>query len=254
MESVFHREVDWGALFARSRFRYIFAAMFISLFGTGMNYAGVTWYILETTQSTLNVSWMLILVTAPGLIVPAFGGVLIDRMDRRQLGVVLDLARGAVVLSAAALGYWGQARLWHIYTMMTLLGIGFAVYWSTLNALVQEVVAAEEPDPAHPPGPQLAAANSAVLIAVQGGMMAAGGAVGFLYKTLGIAGILAIDGATYLTSALCLVLLREGRYLPHARPAPPTIEAPPGRVRHADDSAVLPPIVEPGIVLASLPI
>jgi MFS family permease len=102
--------VDWRALFGRSGFRYIFVAMFISLFGSGMNYAGVTWYILEQTGNPLKVSLMVALVTLPGLIVPPFGGVLIDRMDRRRLAVILDLARGLVVLATAALLHAGVGR------------------------------------------------------------------------------------------------------------------------------------------------
>ena len=35
-----------------------------------------------------------IVVTLPGLFVPFLGGVLIDRYDRRYLGIMLDIARG----------------------------------------------------------------------------------------------------------------------------------------------------------------
>ncbi len=248
METVFHTGVSWRALFARPGFPFLFAAMFISLFGTGMNYAGVTWYILEHTNSTVSVSLMIILVTLPGLIVPAFGGVLIDRVDRRYLGIVLDLVRGLLVLSTAGLLFWGVGQLWHIYAMITLLGVGAAIYWSTMNALLQEV--ALDHDGGDAGTGQLAGANAAILIAVQGGMMSAGALVGFLYEHTGIAGILAIDGATYFASALCLALLREGYFVPHRHEPPPTIEAPPGPPAEAAEPPVLPAIVEPGLVTA----
>ena len=230
-----HPGVDWKALFRLPGLRYFFTAMFVSLFGTGMNFAGVTWYILGATNSTVKVSLMVILVTLPGLVVPPFGGVLIDRVDRRYLGIALDLARGAIVLGTAALAYLGRAQLWEIYLMMLLLGVGFSIYWSTANALVQEVV----------PRDQLIGANVAVLIAVQGGMMTAGAFVGFVYERAGIAGILGIDGLTYLASALCLLRLRHGYFHPRTHPeeSPPTIEAPP----EIAEPAVLPPIVEPAL-------
>ncbi len=242
MELSPHHGVDWKALLARRGFRYFFAAMFTSLFGTGMNFAGVTWYILGKTNSTLMVSLMMILLMLPGLFVPLFGGVLIDRVDRRFLGITLDLARGAIVLATATLAYLGRAELWQINTMMALLGTGFAIYWSNSNALVQEVI----------PPEQLVAANSAVLIAVQGGMMLAGSLVGFLYERAGLAGILAIDGATYLVSAFCLFRLRRGYFPPHAHieEPPPTIEAPPPL--SSTEQAVLPPIVEPGLAMGFL--
>jgi len=235
MEFGAQHRVDWRILFGQRGFRYLFAAMFISLFGTGMNFAGVTWYILEKTNSTVQVSLMVILVTLPGLVVPPIGGVLIDRVDRRYLGVTLDLARSGIVLATAALAYFGRAELWHIYAMVTLLGVGFAIYWSTTNALVQEVI---------PPG-QLVGANAGVLIAVQGGMLSAGAVVGFIYESAGIGGILAIDGATYLASALCLIHLRSGYFAPHTHllEPSPTIEAPPPPT--SKEQAMLPPVVEP---------
>jgi DHA3 family macrolide efflux protein-like MFS transporter len=246
MDFTSHPGLDWKVLFAERGFRYYFAGMLISMFGTGMNFAGVTWYVLGATNSTVKVSLVVILVTLPGLVVPPFGGVLIDRVDRRWLGMALDLGRAAIVLATAALAYFGHIQLWQVYVMVLLLGVGFSIYWSTTNALVQEVV---------PPG-QLIGANAAVLIAVQGGMMAAGALVGFVYERAGLAGILGIDGATYALSALCLLRLRRGYFAPHRGiPAPPvvspTIEAPP----EMTEPGVLEPVVdlgEPGLTMGLL--
>src|SRR5882672_12453844 len=144
---------SWRALFRVSGFTFFFVAMLVSLFGTGMNFAGVTWYVLSATHSTVKVSLIVILVTLPGLVVPPFGGVLIDRVDRRYLGVTLDAARAVIVLGTAALAYMGCLSMWELYSMVFLLGVGFAVYWSTTNALVQELV----------PREQLLTANATVL-------------------------------------------------------------------------------------------
>lgn len=206
MDNVFEHRVEWKAVLAQPGFVYLFLAMFVSLFGTGMNFAGVTWYILEKTGSPVSVSLLSVLVMLPGLAVPVVGGVLIDRVDRRYLAMALDVARGTLVLATAALIAAGAARLWHIYAMVFLLGIGFAIYWSTANALAQEVISRK----------QLVAANSAVLIAIQGGMMTAGAVVGFVYERAGLGGILAIDGLTYFVAALCMLLLRRGYHAPQA--------------------------------------
>src|SRR6202795_2720067 len=94
--AVTHR-VDWALLWQQRGFRYFFMAMFISLFGSGMNFIGVSWYIMSATHSTVAVSWQVIVVTLPGLVVPFLGGVLIDRLDRRYPGVLLDIVRGFFV-------------------------------------------------------------------------------------------------------------------------------------------------------------
>ncbi|HEY2646057.1 MAG TPA: MFS transporter, partial [Candidatus Acidoferrales bacterium] len=170
-----------------------------------MNFAGVTWYVLAATHSTVKVSLVVILVTLPGLVVPPFGGVLIDRVDRRYLGMVIDATRAVIVLGTAALAFTGRLALWELYSMVLLLGVGFAIYWSTTNALIQELV----------PQERLITANATILIAVQGGMAAAGALVGFTYEHAGLGGILGIDGTTYLISAICLLMLRHGYCPPH---------------------------------------
>src|SRR5712691_6356652 len=73
---------DWSLIWAAPGFRYFFFAMFISLFGSGMNFAGVSWHILALTHSTVKVIFQVIVATAPGLLIPFIGGVLIDRYDR----------------------------------------------------------------------------------------------------------------------------------------------------------------------------
>lgn len=200
---------DWSVIWAQRGFRYFFVAMFVSLFGSGMNFAGVSWYILSATHSTVAVSLQVIVITLPGLIVPFVGGVLIDRYDRRYLGVVLDIIRGFVVLGTCYIAWKHHLALWHLYAMTLVTGMGSAMYWSTVNALVQEII----------PPSEFAGANAAVLIGIQSGMLIAGSFVGFFYDRAGIAGILCIDGFTYFVSAYCLFQLRRGYVSPrdHAR-------------------------------------
>ena len=233
--------VDWNLIWAQRGFRYFFAAMFVSLFGSGMNFVAVSWYILAATHSTVKVSLQVIVVTLPGLLVPFFGGVLIDRLDRRYLGVLLDLARGVAVLGTAFIAWRGHLELWHLYAMTLVTGMGSAMYWSTVNALVQEVI----------PQSQFTGANAAVLIGVQSGMLMAGSCVGFLYDSTGIAGILAIDGATYFVSAFCLYRMRRGyvsprQHLRRSREYSENTEA----TAEALESGENPEVAEAGLSLA----
>jgi DHA3 family macrolide efflux protein-like MFS transporter len=198
--------LHWQRLFSNAGFSFYFTGMFISLFGTGLNFAGVTLYVLTQTHSTVQVSFTVVLLTIPRLLVPPFGGVLTDRVDRRYLSMALDLIRAAIVFGAAILAWRGRLELGPLYAMVLLLGVGFAIYWSSSLALLQELI----------PQEQLVSANAAVLVAVQGGMLIAGALVGFIYVRAGLAGILAIDGTTYAISALCLYALRHGYCAPRA--------------------------------------
>src|SRR6266704_532910 len=97
-------------------------------------FAQGSWYILAATHSTVKVSLQVIVVTLPGLIVPFLGGVLIDRFDRRYLGILLDLARGFFVLATAYIAWSVHVQLWHLYAMTLITGTGSAMYWATVNA------------------------------------------------------------------------------------------------------------------------
>src|SRR5260370_31627581 len=102
---------DWSLIWAAPGFRYFFFAMFISLFGSGMNFAGVSWHILALTHSTVKVSFQVIVATAPGLLIPFIGGVVLDRYERPYLGIVLDLVRGVAVLVTASVSWRAQLEL-----------------------------------------------------------------------------------------------------------------------------------------------
>ena len=241
MATVTTQRVDWSLLWGQRAFRFFFAAMFVSLFGSGMNFIGVSWYIMSATHSTVAVSWQVILVTLPGLVVPFLGGVLIDRFDRRYLGVLLDLARGFAVLAIASIAWRGNLHLWHLYLMTLITGTGSAMYWANVNALVQEVI----------PPSQFTAANAAVLVGVQSGMLLAGTFVGFLYDHVGIAGILAVDGLTYFVSAYCLYSVRSGYVSPRPhRQYPREFSESAEATAQALESGENPEVSEAGLSLA----
>jgi len=233
--------LNWTLIWSERGFRFFFAAMFVSLFGSGMNFTGVSWYILSATHSTVKVSLQVIVVTLPGLLVPFLGGVLIDRLDRRYLGVLLDLVRGFAVLLIALVAWRGHLELWHLYVMTLIIGIGSAMYWATVNALVQEVI----------PPSQFTGANAAVLIGVQSGMLLAGAFVGFVYDHAGIAGILVIDGLTYFVSSVCLYNVRRGYVSPRQKQTYPHeySEATAATAR-ALETGETPDVAEAGISLA----
>jgi DHA3 family macrolide efflux protein-like MFS transporter len=233
---------DWSLIWAAPGFRYFFFAMFISLFGSGMNFAGVSWHILALTHSTVKVSYQVIVATAPGLLIPFIGGVLIDRYDRRYLGIALDLARGIAVLAAAYVAWRGHLELWHLYLITLITGSGSAMYWANVNALVQEVI----------PATQFTGANAAVVIGVQTGMLFAGALVGFIYDNAGIAGILGIDGLTYFVSAWCLYKVRKGYISPrdHLTKYPREFSTTTESTAEALETAEMPEVAEAGLSLA----
>src|SRR6266852_3678020 len=113
--------------------RLMFIANVISMIGSGMNSAGVTWYVLQKTHSEMALGTLLMLQTIPALLLLPFAGVVIDREDRRRLLMVMDAVRGLVILVVAVLAYRGVAALWEVYLMSIVVAAGFWMFWPTIN-------------------------------------------------------------------------------------------------------------------------
>ncbi len=183
--------------------RLLFIANFVSMVGSGMNSAAVVWYILQATHSEQILGILVVCQVLPSLLLLPFSGVIIDREDRRHLCMLLDGARGLIILTVAILAYTHHVQVWHVFAMNVLVSTGFWMFWPTITALLQELT--PEADFAH--------SNAALLAGFQGGWLIAGAIVGFVYNHIGLGGILFIDFATYAFSIACYSMVREGRHV-----------------------------------------
>ncbi len=189
------------SIFRSRALRLVFTANAVSMIGSGMNSAAVTWYILQATHSEMALGTLVMLTTIPALLMLPFSGVIIDREDRRRLVMLLDSARAAVILAVAILAFRQQVQVWQLYLMQMLVAAGFWMFWPTVTALVQELT----------PGTEFLHANTILLAGFQGGWLLAGAVVGWIYNRIGLGGVLLIDVSSYLVSLLCYFSVRRGR-------------------------------------------
>src|SRR5512146_1019705 len=192
--------------------RYVFTANLISMLGSGMNSAAVTWFILQATHSEMALGTLVVLQTLPAMLMLPFTGVLIDREDRRHLVMVLDAVRALMVAGVATLAFMHRVHVWELYLMNMLVSAGFWMFWPAITALIQELT----------PDSQFVHANTFLLAGVQGGWLIAGAIVGFVYEHIGLGGVLLIDFSTYVVSFLCYFAVRKGR---HVVPRPAELRA-----------------------------
>ncbi len=183
--------------------RLVFAANMVSMLGSGMNAAAVTWFILQVTHSEVALGTLVVMQTIPAMLIMPFSGVLIDREDRRRLVMTLDAVRGAIILTVAVLAFLGRVKVWELYAMNMLVAAGFWMFWPTVTALVQELT----------PESEFLQSNSFLLAGVQGGWIMAGALVGFVYNHIGLGGVLLLDVTTYVVSFLCYFGVRKGRHV-----------------------------------------
>lgn len=112
----------------------------ISLFGSMVVQYAVMWYVTLRTRSGLAVALYAIAAFAPQGIVSLFGGVLADRMNRKLLAIVADIAIAAATLVLALLMISGIDDLWIILVAVGVRSVGAGVQTPTVQAMIPQIV------------------------------------------------------------------------------------------------------------------
>jgi len=180
---------------------FLFAGSFVSMFGSDMNGIAVQWAVYEWTGREDVIALILALPILGAVLVMPWFGVFIDRSDRRAVGILLDVVRGAIVLATPLALVLGAPRLFVVGAMTFAVHLLSSAYFPNAQALVQEV---SSPD-------RHVRYSSFFAGAIQGGSLVAGTLVGAMYTVFGLSGVLVADAATYGVSAGCYAAMRRGR-------------------------------------------
>ncbi|MEP7023581.1 MAG: MFS transporter [Actinomycetota bacterium] len=137
----------WRRTFSSLRvpnYRLYFAGQSVSLAGTWMQMTAQSWLVLTLTHSPTDVGIVLALQTLPILVFAPYGGVIADRVDKRRLMVVLQIAMGFQALALGLLTVFGAVRFWQVGVLAVILGLNNAFENSARQAFVREMVGKDE--------------------------------------------------------------------------------------------------------------
>ena len=96
------RRIPLGALQERE-FRLFFTGQLVSLLGDAVTPFALAWAVLDLTESTRDLGFVLAAKAAPLVVFLLAGGVFADRLPRRGVMVAADVGRMAVQAATAAL-------------------------------------------------------------------------------------------------------------------------------------------------------
>jgi MFS family permease len=89
----------------------------ISTIGTWMQRIGLSWYVLDKTDSALSLGLVMMFQTLPVLLLVLVGGVIADRFEKRRLLIVTQSVLLAQAATLAALTAIGTSSLVPIYAL-----------------------------------------------------------------------------------------------------------------------------------------
>jgi MFS family permease len=131
------------AALAIPNYRRYIAGQSISLTGTWMQMAAQSWLVLTLTGSATTLGIIVALQTLPVLLLGPYGGVIADRVDKRRLMVLLQIAMGVQALILGVLTVTGAVRLWEIGALAVLLGLNNAFENPARQSFMLEMVGAD---------------------------------------------------------------------------------------------------------------
>jgi MFS family permease len=179
-------------------FRLLWSGMCVSLLGDGVFLVAMAWQVYALSNAPTALALVGIAMTVPTIVFLLLGGVASDRVDRRRVMLAADLVRGLAIGLLALLSLTGALELWHIAALVAFYGAGTAFFNPAFDALVPEVLPAE----------QLAEANALDQLVRPIALRLAGPAIGgVLIEAVGVGSAFALDAVSFALSAAALLAM-----------------------------------------------
>jgi predicted MFS family arabinose efflux permease len=177
-------------------FRSLFFASVISLGGDWFLWVAINSLIYEATHKALYVGLAILAQEFAFFLASPIGGVLADRLDRRKLMIVCDLARAVVCVAFLLVG---PDTIWLAYVLLPMLAAFAAPFDPAFSAATPNVVEPQD----------LPAAN-ALNGSLWGTMLAVGAGLGGLVSAkFGADTAFLVDAVSFLVSAGLLMSIRR---------------------------------------------
>jgi len=189
-------------------FTKLWAGQTVSLFGSMLTLIALPLTALLTLNSTpLEQGFLQAVQAGPVLVTGLFAGVWVDRLRRRPVMIIADLARAALLLSIPATAFAGKLTIGQLYVVAAAAAIFTALFDAAYPAYLPTLVGRNNLVEGN------AKLSATASIAEMGGFAAAGTLVQFLSGPLAIL----VDAATFVVSALTLTWIRTPEPEPHPR-------------------------------------
>ena len=200
------RRHPYVRLALNSSFSALWAGQLISLFGDRVHQIALAFLVLAVTGSPVAVAFVFVAATLPNLFLVPIAGTYVDRWDQKEVMVVSDLLRAAIILLIPIAAVTNILLVYPLVFAITSVSIFFR---PARVAVLPRIVREDE----------LLTANSAMWIgetmADVIGYPLAGVFVGFLGSALPLA--FWLDAATYAASAVLIATIVTSRRLRERR-------------------------------------
>lgn len=188
-------------------FRFFWCGNFLSNIGTWMQNIALSWLVLQLTNSSYWLGIVGFVAAIPYLLFTLFGGVIADRMNKRNLLITTQSAMALLAFVMAALAYTKVITIRQVAALSFLNGLAMALNAPSYQAMVPRLV------------PMSDLPNAIALNSVQFNLSRVIGPTlgGYAMAWAGVAGNFLLNGFSFMAVLFALVRMRYPAEIPHAQ-------------------------------------
>jgi len=186
------------ALWTSRNFVLLWTGQFVSQIGDRLYMLAFPWLVYIATDSAVSTGIAFAVYTLPYLLFGMFAGVIIDRFDKRRVMLIAEIARMVLVLLVPVAADYA---LWTVFVLSFGMASLTVIFDPAKLSLLPDIVTKD----------QLLRANSLLASAETLTEVLGYAAAGFLLAAVSTDTAFRLDAATFLVSALTLVLMSYKR-------------------------------------------
>src|SRR5262245_54504939 len=125
-------------------FRRFWTGQSVSSVGNWMQSVGLSWLVLELTNSPFRLGLVSALQFGPVLLFSAVAGVVVDRTPKRPLVLATQMALMLPAFALAGLAWSGWVRYWHVAVLAGVIGVVNALDMPSRQSFLVEMVGRDD--------------------------------------------------------------------------------------------------------------
>jgi MFS family permease len=200
----------FGALRRHPNFRLYWTGALLSNIGTWMQTLAQSWLVYQLTGSALLLGAVNFVNGVPALFLSLLGGVLADRIERRRLMLITQLAQMVLAFLLAGLTFAGIVRVEHVMVIAFFSGLVNAINTPVRQGIISDLV----------PRSDLQNAIAVSSAQFQTSQLLGPAIAGVVVATVGPAWAFLYNGASFVAVIISLLLLRLPPWKPPVAKVP----------------------------------
>ena len=178
-------------------FAIIWCGQLSSLVGSALTGFALGVWLFQRTGAVTDLALNALCTTLPMALLSPLAGALVDHHDRRTLMIASDCLAATVTLAIAFLALGGRLATWHVYAFTVLISALNVLHGPAYLATVSLLV----------PKEHLGRTSGMTSLAYAASSTVAPALGGALVVTVGLAGVIVIDLATFVLATVSLLVV-----------------------------------------------